>query len=800
MTSSNRWLVVVCLVVGAIAAGRVSAEEDAQVLERLRLYELLRTAPPAPNPVSDRFYTDSETDAPEQRVTVEVDLAMGRETRRPALPLEQLEPLPPDLPFAGTLGLGDGGSWPGHEKVLDIEPTPPTPHPDNTGTPWRTVYKMTMRFNSGGVNYYYSCSGWAAGSFHIVTAGHCVYSWDPNDDGSDADRAWADEIWIWAGQGDVVDPVGDPDVDPDRPFGEAKSVHLRSYSGWTDYQNHNHDWGVITLNRRDGDHSGWLGRESDCADSVNFSGYPTETPYVPTDTVVQYFGYDEDNVDYCWTYRIGLDAYLYGGHSGGPSWRYVAATGERYVEGIHSTSTRTGDAQDTRLTDGKRDDLNAYMASDEGSRPPVARPDLIEYYFDGNTRKELLTNEVVQGEDIEVEYNVFNSGFASSGTFTISFYLSTNNNITTSDHLIGTRSDSLLSSAMVNEVATLTVPTTVPAGQYYVGWIWGGGTTEYSTGNNSAVIGDERVTVTPLRTLEVTSPNGGEVWEVGDSHAITWDSLQAGSAVRIEVTRDGGASWSTVSASTANDGTYTWSVTGPRSSTCRVRLTSVSYPEVGDTSDASFSIVDRQLTVEVPNGGEVWFTATAANMYWSSTDAGATVRIQLSRDSGVTWSTLTASTSNDGNYLWVVSGPVSSDCRIRVTSNSYPAVSDTSDADFGITERRITVSEPNGGETWLFGATGAIRWFTLNAGSTVSVELSRDDGSSWFTLAASTPNDGWYDWPVTLAPSDTCRVRVTSNTYPAVGDTSDGPFSIVQPLFADDFESGDLSAWSDARP
>ena len=35
------------------------------------------------------------------------------------------------------------------------------------------------------------------------------------------------------------------------------------------------------------------------------------------------------------------NAYKYGGHSGGPSWRYDTTSGKDYVEGIHSTSSRT---------------------------------------------------------------------------------------------------------------------------------------------------------------------------------------------------------------------------------------------------------------------------------------------------------------------------------------------------------------------------------------------------------------------------------------------------------------------------
>ena len=103
---------------------------------------------------------------------------------------------------------------------------------------------------------------------------------------------------------------------------------------WTQSHNYAHDRGVITLNRRDGNHTGWMGRKSACADSLNFSGYPTQTPYVPPGSVVQYFGYDAGNVDYCLIYRIGIDAFIYGGHSGGPSWRYERLTN------THETVTR----------------------------------------------------------------------------------------------------------------------------------------------------------------------------------------------------------------------------------------------------------------------------------------------------------------------------------------------------------------------------------------------------------------------------------------------------------------------------
>ena len=71
--------------------------------------------------------------------------------------------------------------------------------------------------------------------------------------------------------------------------------------------------------------------------------------------------------------------------------------------------------------------------------------------------------------------------------------------------------------------------------------------------------------------------------------------------------------------------------------------------------------------------------------------------------------------------------------------------------------------------------------------SAVKLELSRDNGGSWETLAASTPNTGSFGWTVT-APgtnpdsvhvySARFRVTATANLGAEGSDTSDGGFSL----------------------
>ncbi len=94
--------------------------------------------------------------------------------------------------------------------------------------------------------------------------------------------------------------------------------------------------------------------------------------------------------------------------------------------------------------------------------------------------------------------------------------------------------------------------------------------------------------------ITVTTPNGGETLYIGSSYNLTWDSfgIGIGSYVMIEISRDGGANWSTIIGSTANDGSHPWTAAAPLSTQCRIRVTSTSDSSFTDVSDANFNIAD----------------------------------------------------------------------------------------------------------------------------------------------------------------------------------------------------------------
>ena len=91
-------------------------------------------------------------------------------------------------------------------------------------------------------------------------------------------------------------------------------------------------------------------------------------------------------------------------------------------------------------------------------------------------------------------------------------------------------------------------------------------------------------------SLTVASPNGGESWAGGSSHAITWTSSGV-TNVKLEYTLNGGTSWTVITSSTsAAAGSYSWTVPSSATTSAKVRATDTANASLSDTSNASFTI------------------------------------------------------------------------------------------------------------------------------------------------------------------------------------------------------------------
>ncbi|MFH0905572.1 MAG: hypothetical protein V1826_02520 [bacterium] len=94
----------------------------------------------------------------------------------------------------------------------------------------------------------------------------------------------------------------------------------------------------------------------------------------------------------------------------------------------------------------------------------------------------------------------------------------------------------------------------------------------------------------------------------------------------------------------------------------------------------------------------------------------------------------------------------------------------------------ITVSAPNGGESWEIGASQNITWISTGSITDVKIELQREVAGSWETIVASTTNDGSYPWVVNGSATATATIRISEVGDATVNDSSDAVFSITAPV------------------
>ncbi|MBI2416668.1 MAG: hypothetical protein HYV28_01970, partial [Ignavibacteriales bacterium] len=280
-------------------------------------------------------------------------------------------------------------------------------------------------------------------------------------------------------------------------------------------------------------------------------------------------------------------------------------------------------------------------------------------------------------------------------------------------------------------------------------------------------------TIVPQPAISVISPNGGESYSSGTTQIISWTSTGV-AEVKIELSSNNGASWDTIRTRVNSLGQYSWEVPSINSTLCRVRISNATGGIPSDISDNNFTITTLQpqsVRVTRPNGLEIFTVGSVQNITWSSSGID-TVKLEMTTNNGVNWTTIINKTQSNGLFAWTVPNSVSTNCKIRVSDANDATPSDVSDSSFTIEAQPvIAVTTPNGGERILSGSTYDIRWSSVSkrggkegteAITNVKLEFSADAGSSWSTIAATANNTGLYQWnPVPNISSSLCRIRIS---------------------------------------
>ncbi len=393
-----------------------------------------------------------------------------------------------------------------------------------TAYPWRTIVKLYIADPWGGN---WVCSGAMIDNYHVLTAGHCAYIRDNPNFG------WATSI--------KVVPAFDTADTPSDPYGHAWMTLMRSYTGWTVSGDSNHDWAVLTLDRNIGAFTGWMGRitagsgNSIYTQTMNVAGYPTD---VASGNRLA-FDSNSGNGATSNSHRYWADTGS--GESGAPVWRYVS--GSRYIMTVHAYGAAGGNPANpnsgTRLNSDKYDRIFTWLGADSA---PTDKADLVDR---GSAYSGYNTGTVTQGvTSFNIWNDVRNMATASSGGFYVYYYASTNTIISSADHFIGSDYVSSMSPFTTRDSSwTGIFPASIPAGNYYVGWIIDapGWVNEFDETNNKAYITSQ------ITVVAAPPPPGYIQLQVNDAltsdpidfaYITVWDAL--GALVRTAYTNSTG--------------------------------------------------------------------------------------------------------------------------------------------------------------------------------------------------------------------------------------------------------------------
>jgi len=196
-----------------------------------------------------------------------------------------------------------------------------------------------------------------------------------------------------------------------------------------------------------------------------------------------------------------------------------------------------------------------------------------------------------------------------------------------------------------------------------------------------------------------------------------------------------------------------------------------SYPP--ETISPPTSILGNQATYTNTSNS---YTASGA-----SSNLGHSIEYRFKWDDGTysSWGSATRS------HSWSTAGDYYIDAQARCATHT-DKVSSWGNISWNVkvlNPPQITVTSPNGGESWQAGTEKTITWnSTETVGANVRIELYKDD-SYFGYIVTSTANDGAYTWPIpsNLQAGTTYQVKIIDTSNSSVYDYSNGYFYVTAP-------------------
>jgi len=187
---------------------------------------------------------------------------------------------------------------------------------------------------------------------------------------------------------------------------------------------------------------------------------------------------------------------------------------------------------------------------------------------------------------------------------------------------------------------------------------------------------DMTVTVTNSSgPFSVTSPNTAVSWAGGSSQTITWNVASTTAApvscanVKISISTDGGTTFSTLVASTANDGSEVVTIPNTPTTTARIKVEAVGNIFF-DISNTNFTIGSGSSCSSPAGLTASAVTNTSATIGWTAVSGATSYDVDYKANSSSTWiNAATATTGTSVNLTGLTLGTLY-DYRVRTNCAS----------------------------------------------------------------------------------------------------------------------------------
>ncbi len=399
--------------------------------------------------------------------------------------------------------------------------------------PARANCKVAMRFlDPQGNDVFSSCSGSMQDAGVVLVAAHCLYMRETKS-GSPIYR-YAEEVWVYPAWDGTDLPLRQSTRSYDF-YGAARSTHFVVGSDYVDDGNFNRNVGIIRLDRTEtrnvGILTGWYGwvygtcNESRTYYQYSYPGEACGTPGLHTGVDMYK---QSGTIDHCPLtgnqMRNNTDSGCFSAGWGGQSGSsvYYLDGQSRYAAAVTSNSDRSTKIKFCMIWPEMADAIEQFRSQARGNTFDI---EALNFRINGSTN-------LTQGGNVPPSTvliaNTTNANPAPR-TVTLHVYLSSNENITTSDTLLGTFNYNNIDFGPMTSgyfpIPQLTVPFGTPAGSYYIGCIIDD-SADFNVSNNDTDTWDaQRVQVgacsTPGTVRTATASDG----TLCDSVRIDWQAI-----------------------------------------------------------------------------------------------------------------------------------------------------------------------------------------------------------------------------------------------------------------------------------